>query len=189
MVPLLADLKTGRSIQLAHTLHPAVHRLDIAVHLSRDFRQPVVEKGVHVIRNQTDFKAHILAALRHLDQQAVSKVPCSDTGRLQLLDEFQSFLEIVKREVKTRKDAASQYKETRPELAEKEEAEIEILLKYLPAQLSDEEVVAIAREVIEQTGATGPGDLGKIMGPLMGRLQGRADGNRAREAIQAVFAE
>ena len=104
------------------------------------------------------------------------------------LDE-KEFLEIVKREVKTRKDAASQYKETRPELAEKEEAEIEILLKYLPAQLSDEEVVAIAREVIEQTGATGPGDLGKIMGPLMGRLQGRADGNRAREAIQAVFAE
>lgn len=97
------------------------------------------------------------------------------------------FLAVVRREVKARKEAASQYEAARPELAEKELAEMKILQAYLPAELSDEELEGLVREVIAQVGAASIGDLGKVMGPLMGRLQGRADGNRARQAVLAAL--
>ena len=96
-------------------------------------------------------------------------------------------LAVLRREVKARKEAASQYDGKRPELAEKERAEQAVLEAYLPAELSDDELQAIVVAVVDEVGATSPGDLGKVMGPLMGRLQGRADGNRARQVVQELL--
>jgi len=85
-------------------------------------------------------------------------------------------------------DAAEQYRTGgRPDLAEKEAAQLEVLKRYLPEEMSDEELAAIADAVVAETGATGPKDMGKVMPVLIDRVAGRAEGRRisaaARDAI------
>lgn len=86
-------------------------------------------------------------------------------------------LAVIQKEIKSRQDSITMYKKGgRQELAAKEEEEIGILKKYLPAQMSDEEIRAKIKEVISKVGASGPQDMGKVMGPIMAELKGRADG-------------
>ena len=95
---------------------------------------------------------------------------------------------LVQKAVKQRREAAEAFDEGgRPESAEQERAEGLILEAYLPEQLSDEELHAAVAELVEQTGASGPSDMGKLMGPLMKKFAGRLDGNRARQAVQAAL--
>jgi uncharacterized protein YqeY len=95
---------------------------------------------------------------------------------------------VVQRAVKQRIEAAEAFaKGGRDESAAAERAEAEILRAYLPAQLSEEDLLAAVREIVERTGATGPRDVGKVMGPLMGRFQGQVDGTRARAAVLSVL--
>jgi len=92
---------------------------------------------------------------------------------------------LVQRAVKQRREAAEAFeKGGRTESAATERAEAEILEGYLPAQLSDEDLAAEVADLVEKSGASGPGDIGKVMGPLMKKLAGRVDGNRARAAVQ-----
>jgi uncharacterized protein len=87
------------------------------------------------------------------------------------------FLEVVAREVKRRKEAAEAYDAAgRTELADREREEEEALEGYLPEALSEEEVDALVEEAVAATGASGPGDMGKVMGHLMGKARGRVDG-------------
>ncbi|MGH2674312.1 MAG: GatB/YqeY domain-containing protein [Actinomycetota bacterium] len=100
----------------------------------------------------------------------------------------EEFLEVVGREVKRRKEAAEAFERgDRPELMEKERAEQAILEAYLPEQLSEDEVGAIIEEAITATGASGPDQVGKVMGWIMARHRGRVDGGRvnalARERL------
>ena len=89
----------------------------------------------------------------------------------------EEFVEVVAREVKRRKEAAEAFDAGgRSELADKERAEEAALEGYLPAQLGPEEVEALVAEAIEATGASGPADLGKVMGYVMGKAKGRVDG-------------
>ncbi len=76
----------------------------------------------------------------------------------------------------------------RQDLVDQEVAELAILETYLPAQLSDEEITAVVREVITEAGVTDPKQLGKIMKPALDRLGGQADGARVREIAQQVLA-
>ena len=95
---------------------------------------------------------------------------------------------LVQKAVKQRREAAEAFdKGGRPESAEAERAEAAILEAYLPEQLSDQDLRAAVKELVEQTGATGPSDMGKLMGPLMKRFAGRLDGNRARQAVQEAL--
>ena len=95
---------------------------------------------------------------------------------------------IVQREIKQRRDSIDQFtKGNRPDLAAKEAAEIATLEKYLPEQVGDEELRAIAQEVIARTGAQGPSGRGKVMGPLMARVKGRADGRRVNEIVTELL--
>lgn len=88
-------------------------------------------------------------------------------------------LEVVMRAVKQRTDSISQYDQGgRSELADKERVELEILRRYLPAQLGEEEVRAVVREVITSLGEKAL--LGAVMGQAMARLKGKADGNIVR---------
>ena len=99
-------------------------------------------------------------------------------------------LEVIARAVKQRQDSIRQFEEGgRPELAEKEKIELDILMPYLPEQLSEEAIAAVVSEVIAQTGATGVGDLGKVMGQAMGRMKGEADGNVVREIAKKLLEE
>ena len=84
---------------------------------------------------------------------------------------------ILQRQVKQRQDSIGQYEQAdRPDLADAERAEIAVIEVYLPQQMSREEIEAAARAAIDQLGATGPGDRGKVMGRLMSELRGKADG-------------
>ncbi len=86
-------------------------------------------------------------------------------------------LAILQRQVKQRRESIEQFERGgRDDLADTERAEIAIIERYLPRQLDRDEIVARARTVIEQSGASGPGDRGKVMGALMRELRGEADG-------------
>lgn len=94
-------------------------------------------------------------------------------------------LEVVMRAVKQRQDSVEQFeKGGRPELAEQEKKEIEILSIYLPEQLSKESVQEVVREIIAQAGAVSAADFGKIMGQAMAKLKGQADGNVVKEVVK-----
>jgi uncharacterized protein YqeY len=100
----------------------------------------------------------------------------------------EEFLEVVAREVKRRKEAAEAYEGAgREELAARERQEQDALEAYLPAALSDEEVARLIEEAVSATGASGPGDMGKVMSHVMGKARGRVDGSaisaRVRERL------
>ena len=95
-----------------------------------------------------------------------------------------------RRERKRRLEAAEQFRQGgRPELAEREESEAELITAYLPVELDDSELDAIVNAAIAETGATSPKDMGSVMKTVMAKAEGRADGKRAsarvREALGA----
>jgi hypothetical protein len=97
---------------------------------------------------------------------------------------------VLRRERKRRLEAADQFREGgRPELADKESSEAELIGDYLPAELDDAELDAIVSSAIEETGASDPKDMGQAMKAAMARVGGRADGKRVsarvREALGA----
>ena len=99
-------------------------------------------------------------------------------------------LAVLRRERKRRLEAAEQFREGgRPELAEREESEAELITAYLPVELDDSELDAIVNSAIAETGATSPKDMGSVMKTVMAKAEGRADGKRAsarvREALGA----
>ncbi len=88
-------------------------------------------------------------------------------------------LNVIQKEVKQRKDSASQFiTANRPELAQKELDEATLFEKFLPAQLSDDELKAIINDAIKSTGAQDKKDIGKIMSFVIPKTQGKADGAR-----------
>lgn len=94
-------------------------------------------------------------------------------------------LEVVMRAVKQRQDSISQFeKGGRPELAEQEKKEIEVLAVYLPEQLGREDVQIAVREVVAQLGTVSASDFGKVMGQAMAKLKGQADGNVVKEVVK-----
>jgi uncharacterized protein len=98
----------------------------------------------------------------------------------------EELVEVATREVKRRKEAAEAFDGGgRPELAEKERQEQAVLETYLPAQLSEDEVNALIEEAVAATGASGPGDLGKVMGFVMGRAKGQVDGGTVNRLVRA----
>ena len=85
-------------------------------------------------------------------------------------------LAIIDKMSKQRRDAANQFVDGgRQDLADNELAEVEVLKEFLPAQLSENEIIALIDETIATTGATGPQGMGQVMGQLKSKVQGRAD--------------
>ncbi len=97
-------------------------------------------------------------------------------------------LGIIAKEIRQRKESIEAFKQgDRPELAAQEEAEMAILEAYLPAQMSRDEIVAEARKVIEEVGAGGLGDKGKVMPKLIAKLKGKADGREINEVVTELL--
>lgn len=93
---------------------------------------------------------------------------------------------VIASEVKRRRDAAEQYRAgKRPELADKEDAEIVILQGYLPQQLSEDELRAKVDEAVKKVGAQGMKDMGAVMKALMPEVQGRAEGKAVSDMVKA----
>jgi len=99
-------------------------------------------------------------------------------------------LTVLSREVKQRQDALAEFeKGGREDLAAGIRSELTILAKYLPAQLTEGEIVAIVAAAIEQTGATGPKDMGKVMGVVTPQIKGKADGKVVADLVKATLAQ
>ncbi len=97
-------------------------------------------------------------------------------------------LGIIAKEIRQRKESIEAFKEgNRPELAAQEEAEMAVLEAYMPAQMSRDEIIAEARKVIEEVGAGGLGDKGKVMPQLIARLKGKADGREINEVVTELL--
>lgn len=97
----------------------------------------------------------------------------------------QEFLEVVAREAKRRREAIEAYESAgRPDRAATEREELEVLEGFLPPPLSEAELDALIEEAVAATGASGPGDLGKVMGHVMARARGRADGRAVQARVR-----
>jgi uncharacterized protein YqeY len=96
---------------------------------------------------------------------------------------------IVDKLIKQRKDSIAAFTQAgRQDLADKEAAEMTVLQAYLPARLSAEEVAAEVRAIVAELGASGPGDMGKVMGAVKTRLAGKADMGQVSAAVKAALA-
>lgn len=98
----------------------------------------------------------------------------------------EEMITVLSRQIKTRKESIVEFeKGNRTDLIEKTQQEIDILSKYLPEQLSEEEVVKIIDEVFRTINPTGPSDMGKIMGALTPKLKGKADMGEVSKKVRA----
>ena len=97
-------------------------------------------------------------------------------------------LAVVAKGVKQREESIAQFAAAgRAELAESEKKELELLKKYLPAQLGEDEVAAVVKAVIAETGATSKKDMGRVMKETMARLKGQADGKLVSRLVGAAL--
>ncbi len=131
--------------------------------------RPLIEEAVKVSMKNRDKEttSALRMAISELKKEEIDK-------KIELEDE--QVIQILQRMIKQRNDSYSQFSDAgRSELAEKEQKEIEILSEFLPEQLSEEELSSIVLEVIKETEAQGPQDMGKVMGSLKQRIQGNAD--------------
>ena len=94
----------------------------------------------------------------------------------------------LQQQAKQRKDSIEAYHAVGRTGAEAQEAaELAIIEQYLPSQMNRDEIEAVARDIIEKVGATGPGDKGKVMGPLMQQIKGQADGGRINATVTELL--
>jgi uncharacterized protein YqeY len=95
---------------------------------------------------------------------------------------------LLMKAAKQRKESAEIFqKENRPELAQRELFQLEVINRYLPKQLSEEEIIAELKKIIEQVGAKGPQDMGKVMGTATKQLAGKADGKLISELVKKLL--
>ena len=126
-----------------------------------------------------------LEALRGIKKEFIEAKTAPGAGG-ELSDD--TAMKILVKMVKQRKESARIYQENnRPELAEGELAEAEVIEQYLPKQLSAEELETEPRAIIAETGATGPKEMGKVMGVASKRLAGRADGRAISETVKRLL--
>jgi uncharacterized protein YqeY len=97
-------------------------------------------------------------------------------------------LKIIQKLVKQRRESAQIYKEqNRPDLYEKEVVEADVLEKYLPAKMSEEELLKVIKGIIERVGAKSPADMGKVMGAATKELAGKADGKEISAKVKQLL--
>ncbi len=141
----------------------------------------------------TDLKAAMLAkdeaALRSLRaiKAAILLAKTAEGAGGELKEEETKLLQKM---VKQRKDSLEIFQQqNRPELARKEEEEIAVIEKFLPKQLSAEEIKAALTKIIAETGASSPADMGKVMGVATKQLAGKADGKTISALVKELLAQ
>jgi uncharacterized protein len=121
----------------------------------------------------------VLAAIKNLQVEEGHRGEVTDTEAVELLT----------REAKRRTESAEAYGEAgREDLVDKERRALEVVRRYLPEQLGQDELAAIVDEAIAATGATLPGDLGRVMAAVMPRVRGRADGKQVNAVVRERLA-
>jgi uncharacterized protein YqeY len=126
-----------------------------------------------------------LATLRML----MSSVNNAEKAKQAALEDS-DILGVIAKEVKRHQESIEAFKQgKRQDLVDKEEAEMAVLQGYLPQQMTREEIVKAAQEVIGEVGAQGPADKGRVMKELMPRLKGRADGKEINEVVTELLSK
>tara|TARA_B100001996_G_scaffold52785_1_gene37611 strand:- start:498 stop:953 length:456 start_codon:yes stop_codon:yes gene_type:complete len=131
--------------------------------------RPLIEEAVKVSMKSRDKEttSTLRMAISELKKEEIDK-------RIELEDE--QVIQILQRMIKQRKDSYTQFSDAgRSELAEKEQNEIKIISDFLPEQLGEDELTKMVIDVVKETGASGPQDMGKVMGSLKQKIQGNAD--------------
>jgi uncharacterized protein YqeY len=106
--------------------------------------------------------------------------------RIELNDE--QVIAIVDKLIKQRKDSIQAYEQaSREDLAEVERQEMSVLMSYLPARMSDEDIRLAVTAIVQELNATGPGDMGRVMGVVKTRLAGKADMGSVSQAVKAAL--
>lgn len=118
----------------------------------------------------------------------LSEIKNTEIAQQKPLDDDRT-LDIISREVKRHKESIEAFRQgNRNDLVVREEAELLILMGYLPKQMSREEIGAAAQQVIEAMGVKGVKDKGRVMSQLMPQLRGRADGKEVSEVVSELLA-
>jgi len=122
---------------------------------------------------------------RSVIRLAMAAIKNAEIARQATLDDT-DILGVIAKEARQRQESIDAFKQgNRPDLVAQEEAELAVLKEYLPRQMTREEIIAAARQVIAEVGAQGPGDKGKVMPQLIAQLKGKADGRE----INAIVTE
>ncbi len=142
----------------------------------------------------TELKAAMLAkdeaALRSLRavKAAILLAKTSEGGGGELKEDDE--IKLLQKLVKSRKDSLEIYQQqNRPDLAKKEEEEIAVIEKFLPKQLSPEEIKTALAAIIAETGASSPADMGKVMGVATKQLAGKADGKTISALVKELLSK
>ncbi len=127
-----------------------------------------------------------LGTIRNL-KSAIKNAAIEQGGADTVLDDAE-ITAVIRKQIKQRQDSLTQYSENgRPELAEIEQNEINVLEKYLPTPLSEDEIAAFVAEAIAETGASSRADMGKVMGIMQKKTDGRADGKTISQAVMKAL--
>jgi len=138
----------------------------------------------------------LIAAMKGGDKVALEAIRAAKTAFLLAKSEkgqetltSDEELKIIQKLVKQRRESADIYKQNnRPELADKEEAEADILGKYLPAKMGEAELYKVLKDIIARVGAKSPADMGKVMGVATKELAGKADGKEISAKVRQLLA-
>ena len=137
------------------------------------------------LKSREELKTSVLRLLSSaiLNKEKDKRYKSGKAEDVSLTDE--EIIDIISSESKKRKEAIELYqKGDRPELAKKEKEEMEILQKYLPEQLSEEEIKKLVKAAIAKTGAKEQKDMGKVMAELVSKVKGKADGSLVSKIVK-----
>lgn len=124
---------------------------------------------------------------REFDKRAKLSKTGTDADKLEEASKLndEEVIETISSEIKKRKDSVEQFeKGGRPELAEQENQEIEMLMIYMPEQMSEDDIRTEVRKAVSETGAAGPKDMGKVIGAVMAKIKGKADGTLVSKVVK-----
>ena len=124
---------------------------------------------------------------RSVIRLVMAAIKNAEIARQVTLDDA-DILGIIAKEARQRRESIEAFRQgNRQDLVTQEEAELAILNQYLPQQMSREEIITEARRVIEEVGARGPGDKGKVMSKLIAQLKGKADGREINTVVTELL--
>lgn len=147
-----------------------------------DILKKINEDLIISMKSKDDLKTTTLRMMK----SAVKNAEIAKRGKGDLTED--DIMGVLSTMVKQRKESAEQYeKANRKDLADKENSEISIIQEYLPKQLTTEELAAIIKSTIQETGVTGMKEIGKLMKELMPKVKGKADGKLVNHLIKEIL--
>ena len=131
-------------------------------------------------------KAHDAARLSTI-RMVISAVRNKEIDSRKDMDD-EGVLSVLATSAKQRRESIEQYEKAgRQDLVDKEKAELEVIQSYMPRQMGREEIEALVKDAVAESGAKGPGDMGKVMKVLMPKVKGRADGKLVNEVVKEAL--